>query len=283
MLRKTLGVRVGLWPSVAVAAILLSAPPQAGAASDAGAADRIGLGYRLYAGGLHALTFDAAVDVGGSAYEVDFTARTDGWIGKLFDLVLTANAHGRRTESGLRPQLFRTANRWQGNDERWVRLTYGDPDTPLAEAEPPPSEDDREAVPEAMRRGTVDPITAVFELLGAGGGESCQGRAAVFDGRRRYDLEARRVGEGGLRATRYNIYSGPALECRLVFREIQGFWKKTHLQGRYPEEIRVWLAEMGADKVPVPVRMSAKTRFSAVLVHLTRLDLPGAETVMLDD
>jgi hypothetical protein len=262
--------------------VMLSASPSA-PASEPEVSAPLGLGYRLYAGGLHALTFDAAVDMNGAGYNVEFEARTDGWIGRLFAMVLTATAVGNRTEQGLRPQVFRTANTWQGNDERWVELTYGASGAPLTEAEPPPGEDDRNKVPENLRHGTVDPITAVFDLLGADGNEACTGRAAVFDGRRRYDLEAERIGPANLRSSGYSIYSGPATECRLVFREIEGFWKKKRMQGRYPSEIRVWLADVGNARMAVPVRMSAKTRFAAVRVHLTRLNLPSGTTLALEE
>ena len=238
------------------------------------AAEPIGLGYRLYAGGLHALTFDAEIDMRASTYRVDLVARTDGIVGRFFTMILTAEAEGERAAGALRPKVFRTANRWQDNDERWVRLTYGEGDMPSTEAEPPPSEDDRNSIPEAERRDTVDPITAVFDLLGADGSPACEGRAAVFDGRRRYDLEAERIGESGLRATRFSVYGGEALECRLIFRQIDGFWKKPKMRGRYPREIRVWVAKVHPDAVAVPVRMAAETRFAAVRVHLTRLDLP---------
>jgi Protein of unknown function (DUF3108) len=60
-------------------------------------------------------------------------------------------------------------------------------------------EPDRSKVPEALQKGVIDPLTALIELrhrLAAPETAAAGYKAAVFDGRRRFELNARTIGRG---------------------------------------------------------------------------------------
>jgi hypothetical protein len=250
-----------------LAGLILSAPVQAEEPASAR------LSYALYVGGLNALNFDTRIQLADRRYDIRLQARTAGLTGRLFPFILEGRADGVRAEGRLRPANFATANLWGENGKRWVRMAYPE-DAPAQDrvpevtAEPDPAKDDRKVVPDGARAGTRDPISAVYGLILAEDG-LCEGRREVFDGRRRYDVTAKRVGEGEIRESSYAIYAGPAIRCEVRLEKVTGFWEKYDAKRRYPDTVEVWLAEVADDLPPLPVRIEATTLVGALRVHLT--------------
>ena len=261
---------------VLLAGLLLAAsgPAQAqsGTQPAAGDAAPVGLAYKLYVGGLNALTFDTRVALERGGYDIRLQARTSGWIGSLWPFVLEGRAGGTRDAAGaLRPKRFATANVWGDNGKRWVRMDYPAHDgPPEVTAEPEPSKDDRSVVPAEARSGTRDPISAIYGLI-LGSGEVCAGTQQIFDGRRRYDVSAENLGAADVPESSYAIYSGAATKCRITVQKVTGFWEKYESKRRYPDKIDVWLAPVVDDLPPLPVRIETDTLVGALRVHLSEI------------
>lgn len=249
----------------------------------------LGLEYGLFVGGLQALDFSTRVELQATGYDIRFQARTDGFIGRLFPFVIEARSEGARADGRLRPARYATANRWGENGKRWVSMRYAggveagggayggadDGAPPEVAAQPPSSEDDREVVPEAARRGTVDPVSAVYGLV-LDSEDGCSGRRAVFDGRRRYEIVAEDRGRGTVPPSSYAVYEGPARLCRLTIEKVEGFWTKYDMKRRYPDTVDVWLAKVARDLPALPVRLEAETLIGALRAHLTDVRRGGA-------
>ncbi|WP_200340105.1 DUF3108 domain-containing protein [Rhodovibrio sodomensis] len=242
----------------------------------------LGLAYKLYVGGLNALTFETRVALGPDSYDIRLQARTSGWIGSLWPFVLEGRADGARTAAGmLRPERFATANLWGDNGKRWVRMDYPAHDgPPTVTAEPAPSNDDRSVVPAEARTGTRDPISAIYGLI-LGQGEVCSGTHQIFDGRRRYDVAAENLGAAQVPESSYAVYSGQATKCRITIEKVTGFWEKYESKRRYPDTVDVWLARVGEDLPPLPVRIETDTLVGALRVHLTEVTR-GPEAALPD-
>ena len=225
------------------------------------------LEYQVYAGGLHALTVETRVNLGSERYEAELQLRTDGWLAWLLDFSMASRVQGRADDAGLQPDRFRSASSWEDR-ERSVEVAYRDEALPRVEAVPPPEEDDRDPVPEGLRRGTVDPLSAglalVHRLVETA---RCGGEAAVFDGRRLFAASARHIGEASLAPSGAAPYGGPSTACLLTVKPISGFWKKQDYKVE-PRDVTVYFRPVLAGGPPVPVRVEADTRFGAVRVHL---------------
>jgi hypothetical protein len=79
-------------------------------------------------------------------------------------------------------------------------------------------------IPENSTEDTVDPFVPVFEMartLDASG--RCEGRYAIFDGIRRYDITLTDQGDQTLIAKNANDYAGPAHVCEIGLTRIGGF------------------------------------------------------------
>lgn len=267
----------GVMSGFALAALLLWSVAVKADASSAG--DGLALDYRVYAGGLHALSLTTRLALDPQAYRIDLDAKLDGLPAVFFTYNLTARVEGQRGAEGPRPARYRSANRWRANQERWVEVDYG-PEGPLeTRADPPLEQDDRKVVPAALRHNTLDPISGVFALLqGVENDGRCASKIAIFDGRRRYDLVARQIGPAQLEPSEIGVYSGPAIECRIALKQVTGFWDKPRMKDRFPEEVVTYLATVVKGAPPVPVRLELQNVFGAVVIHLVSYSANGART-----
>jgi hypothetical protein len=263
-------LRNGIWcwagPGLAAAVVVLLL---AGGAPRAEVPSALELEYKAYFGGMHALSFQAWVGLGAEGYRAQVRLRSDGLLAKLVEFSLDAETAGLASAGGLQPQRFNVTSQWRESDERLVEISYAENGTAALRVEPPAEEDDRDEVPEALRRDTLDPISAVLQLVRqlARSGR-CEDEVAVFDGRRRYDVITHDLGETVLEANDVSPYGGPAISCGVSFRTIAGFWRSA--QGQQSDEavVEVFLAPMTASTPPVPVRIHAKNAFGALRIHL---------------
>ncbi len=145
---------------------------------------------------------DVAAESGREEVEASVRWRVDGLLGLLDREKGRLEAQGRvGGDGGVLPASF--ASLFEKPDRRReVSIRYA-ADGHIRDLELTRDGRARESeVPESLRDGTVDTITAFWRLrdwLGADDGRRDRGedeeeRVAVFDGRRRYDLLARRLG-----------------------------------------------------------------------------------------
>ena len=244
---------------------------------DAKAADRLALGYKVYAGGMHMFSIDTSVALRPDSYAADFEVRTDGSLSWFMDWKLRSKVKGETHPEGLRPVAFRSESNWKGK-ERWVDVTYSTDGNPLVEAVPPPDEDDRERVPDDLRVGTIDPLSAglnLVHMLTAGG--RCDGTVSIFDGRRRFDAASEDAGPTEIPISDIAPYGGEAIACRLSVVPVKGFWRDQRYRVK-PQDVLVYLRPALPGTPLVPVRVEANTRFGAIRVHLVSVGEAGSES-----
>ena len=261
--------RAGRTSGAAVAGLILAAWP---GAVPAEAPSDLALAYHVYAGGFHALSFQTEVNLGAEDYVVRLAARSNGLLDRLFRFTLDAEVSGRSTAANLAPSRFRTANRWRESEERLVEITYPKESgggLPEVRVEPPPETDDRDLVPEGLRRDTLDPISALLTLVRAVSDSGrCEAEARVFDGRRRFDLESSHLGESELLSSAVAPFAGSTTRCRISFRPVTGFWRDERRGRPKSTEFDIFLAPVVAGGPLVPVRLEAQNRFGALKIHL---------------
>lgn len=240
------------------AAVLLLAAASLSRPAEAG---EVRLSYEIRLGGLMAGEIELTLDLRPDGYRVEAQTRSRGLVDALVGFRSKARSEGALIPEGPQPREHRADNEWRG-EPREVRITYAE-DGPVASASPPAEEDDRGPVPEALMRGTLDPLTAALKAaLDAQAGSPCEGRLEVFDGRRRYALEfaERAPAEGGL-------------HCRLRLERIAGMSHDPWLPIIQPiETAELWLARLRPDLPPIPHRLQADTAFGAAIVRLTAID-----------
>jgi len=238
----------------------------------------IELDYKIFLGGLHALSMTTQLSRDGDAgYRMAVDAATDGFIGALVDARYRAESEGVTAEHTASPRRFQGVSGQDGDgDGKTVTVVYRDgaaPEVAFAPAHEAPSD----PLPADMTTATVDPPSAMMtlmETLGTTG--RCDATVKVFDGKRRYNLMSSHAGELYLKASGIAPYDGPAVECRVGIERIAGF-RTGRFAKRYPDEITIFLASVIDGAPPVPVRLHAKNMFGALRMHLVALRGVGGQ------
>ncbi len=249
-------------------------------ASSAGAtaAERAILDYKVYFGGFAAVALEIDVARSAEQYRISTTVRTLGIVDKLFPWTMRAHSRGRLAGAELRPEAAGHISAWRGR-ERIVDVRYRDGRPIVARLVPTPERDERVPVSDEDIRGTVDLASAVLSLsLAVEAGRGCAGRVPVFDGRRRYDLVAERIGIEPVRRFGRPGDVPRALKCRVTMERRSGFRKIADHEdsdgdghdgkGSARRGGTVWLAPAGAGMPPVPVRVEVETKWGMIMAHL---------------
>lgn len=240
--------------------------------------------YRVHVGGVAVLDVAATLEIDQRSYRVEVTAQSGGFLGRLFPWRTRSLSEG-----GVRPDRLVPGRHSQDSvfreKPRNVTLAYDGRGDVTATVLPPPEEDDREPVPDALKRSTYDPLSGVLAMLTAiGRGEACTRSLPVYDGRRRYDMIFEDVGLRPVAASRYSVFAGLARQCRVSYRPVAGyarnpptnrFWQRDAAPSERPPA-DLWLAPLAPGTPPLPVRLETESDFGAVIVHLTGVTPPSA-------
>lgn len=239
-------------------------------------AQRWQLDYRVHVGGVAVLDARAELTLTEGRYSVQINAATDGFLGRMFPWESQSLTVGTVRPEGVAPIRHTQSGILRGTP-RTVTLDYGADGSVRAQVTPPPEEEDRDPVPEALSRQTRDPLSGVVEVLLAGlRGEGCQRKVPIYDGRRRYDMMFMDRGMTMVGVSRHSVFSGAARQCQVSYKPVAGyertprqsFWQRGgHREERPPVDL--WIAPVEGAGLPLPVRLETDSGFGGVVVHLT--------------
>jgi hypothetical protein len=246
-------------------------------AGDISAKPAVGLDYKIFIGGLEALSATATIASGSDRYEVEIQATTAGAIGKIMPWVVKVSSRGNVTNDVLQPVEHTQNNNFQGKD-RSVTLSYDGHGGFLSRTVKPDANDDqRDEVSADLTRDTLDVVSGVLQgLRTVDRTGSCNSKVPVFDGRRRFDLVFSDEGHETLEASSVAAYSGDALKCSVKVEPVAGFWRKNQkkfFSRRVNGEdqvvpIEVYVARVGTAKTEVPVRIESTSPFGPLVLNL---------------
>jgi hypothetical protein len=257
----------------AIKALLTLAAAMAIATPAAATTGRGVLYYKVYFGGFAAAALEIDLQRSADDYRITTKMRTLGVIDQLFPWTLRSYSRGRLAGAEPRPTAAGQTSDWRGRVRR-VDMRYAD-GRPIVERLAPVAErDDRTPIADEDLRGTVDLAGAILALsLDAEAGRECARLVPVFDGRRRYDLIAERVGVETIRRFGRPGLEPRALKCRLSMVRRAGY-RRIGKRGGSDAKRRsttIWLAPAGAGMPPLPMRVEIDTRWGLIIAHLLRV------------
>ncbi len=213
------------------------------------------LTFALYAAGLRVVTLESDVDLGVRTYRIDLNFRTSGLYGALVHNDVNSFVQG--AWDGARPVPLRFAS-WGvvGGDSRRTVIDYpqGEPRVTTLE---PPEEEDRDPVPVALQRDTVDTLSAMAMLVrDVAQTGRCDGTVTTFDGRRVLRIAAHTTGMETLGADGRSGFAGPALRCDFDGVQTGGFQHDvSEAELRRVHHSTAWLARVLPGEPLLPVRV----------------------------
>ncbi len=263
-------------PALRAAAALLAllAPWPAGAAQEAAAPGAVKpplvVRYEAYAAGFPVVAFDFRLDEGARGYALSGQVRTEGLLRLFYRLDLHTRSQGTIGVGDLQPLFHEQALRARGKD-RTARLDYPGDGTVVTSLVP--AEDPGRPRPTLEQIAhTLDPLTALFAMGRAvAQRERCDGRFAVYDGRRRYDIVLSDDGTESLEYSPASVYAGEVRRCAATAVKIAGFsWDQDY--SPHTNQGRVWFATPRPGAPALPVRIDFGSSWGFVTVRLTELD-----------
>lgn len=234
--------------------------------------DRVTLDYQIYFGGLNVMQLGVDVGVASDAYDVRARVQTVGVAGFFAPWTSVAVSEGSIDEGRIEPRSHRVRGEWRGR-ERTTAIEFDDDgEVAAVSLYPPPGDGPNDQVPVELRRGAIDPASALFSLTRLLAQEGrCQGRMRVFDGRRRYDIVLTDRGRDTLIANEYSAYHGVAIRCDFSFEPIVSEYVTQPDRKRRFRSGRAWFAELLSGRPVVPVRLEIDGDYAQTLVHLQQM------------
>ena len=230
----------------------------------------VDLGYEVRYGPLRVVSMELTSEVAGDRYRATTAFKTEGLYGLLFPWHAESESQGRREGALLQPCWHRADGVYR-SERRTVAIDYQPDGAVDAHVTPPPEDKVRDAVPEALQRATVDPLTAGLLAVGA----ECQGRLPVFDGRRRYDLRLEELAPAMVPESSGALYEGSARRCRATVEARAGYWRDDPRKSGKPTTLDFWIASPGEHLPGVPVYLElsgARGTLAVVLKSARALD-----------
>lgn len=239
---------------------------------------RLEIALTLYAGGVTMGKVDMDASVRGDDYRVVSHLQTDGVANTFWKATIQATSSGKLSGKGLAPALYDSFTVRRDGQKQQVSLTYGN-SMPKLFAEPAYNTTQWPVKPEEQRN-TFDPLSAVMSIvsgsLAQGSNSPCNVTAPVFDGRRRYNVEMKKVRDIDIKLDN-GLFAGKGMLCQLRYVQIAGF-RPTVLRDRdrYPV-INAWFTTVkGATReYTVPVRVWTETSYGVIAAVATQLKVDG--------
>jgi hypothetical protein len=248
--------------------------------------------YDVYAGGIHALQANLDVNLSKKdRYSTSLYAKTYGLLGSLAPWHGTFESHGWQGKV-FKPEWHQSSATWR--DELEVKRYSYNKDGSFREYTIKDEDNDGspQEVDDELTQGTSDVLTgALNTMLTIAAGSDCSGETEVFDGKRRFKMIFRHQGEEELKASRWNVYAGPAIKCTVEVQPVAGKWHENprgwmsiQEQGRERGTMpTVWFATMTKGEPAIPVKIRVKTSYGTLFMHMTDYESESKRLVREDD
>ena len=225
----------------------------------------------------------AGIPVGKGAWTIDisddqFTAAASGGTAGLLKAFAggtgTGAAQGRVVNGALVATNYSASTTTSKKTETIRMILSGGNIREYAIEPEPPVDPERIPLTDANRRGVFDPMTgSMLRVPGSGdplNPDACRTRAAIFDGRMRYDLKLDYKRMETVKAEKG--YQGPVVVCAVYFSPIAGYIPDRAVIKYLTAQrnIEVAFAPIAGTRILVPFRMAVPTPLGTAMLEATQ-------------
>jgi hypothetical protein len=233
--------------------------------------------YDVYVGGVHLIDGHFVFQQEHARYRVTAHVATHGFWNWAFPWHAEMSTNGRINGARFEPEVHNNTAAW-GDVSKTIFMRFDKRRNVTLEFIPYEKPDDnREIVTAEQRRGSLDPLSVIVQLLGdLAVNKSCVATEPAFDGKRRFDLIGEDRGRGDTDPQGYGIYKGGARLCDIHFTMISGKWmdREHSLFWQYMdgdkghEPFRIWVATLSPELPELAVRAESPSVWGRIVVHL---------------
>lgn len=231
--------------------------------------------YAFYAGGVRVAKADATAQLDAKRYNANAIVRTEGSLGRMFNIVFSFQAVGQRDAGRFTPETFAAVYTGFKGDPT-MTVSFSREDQQPTNVKP------------ALRRGLkmqdfqskpplVDPMSALLEAAISSNKAPCNRTFDLFDGVRSYRITLGKPQKDDVGSYDGSVYNGPAVQCRWTYKLVKASrddWAHRMLQDAPPEG-KIWFADLKG--VMAPVRLMAETPVVAVMMHVMAASVNGED------
>jgi Protein of unknown function (DUF3108) len=228
------------------------------------------LRHSVYVGGLFLGSINTEIAEENHNYRIESIANTSKTFDWAFKWIAKGKTVGLIDSEKVSPFLHRHESVWNKN-VRSATMNYDQSGVVTVETTGKLSSDPNKYTPidPASLTNSIDPMSAILLVSNRlESGQGCNADVPVFDGRRRYDVKLTEKDSKLFKPSRYSVFAGEAIGCKIDIVKKGGFKKGPDNYDRMNQEIVVWAAAPVAGARIVPVRMQVKTDFGSAELHL---------------
>lgn len=251
-------------PGALMAAPLADATPASATLSD----PDINARYTVYVGGFLFAEASLAAELKDNDYRLRAFIAVAGTPSVFFDSKWDLFSQGSLSQGRIRPAHY-VFNSIEPDQTKTTTLDYDRHGMPRLTMDPP--QDVAVTVQPFERLNTQDPVSAFLMPVLAKGKNPCERKLAIFDGKRRYDLQFAFEREEQI-TTRNKGYSGPVMVCSVTFKPGTGTERRTFTNMmRRNGDTLIWLASVDGGKVYMPVKLQMRTPIGGAIMEAVAL------------
>jgi hypothetical protein len=209
----------------------------------------------------------------GERYAIRLDAEAVGLARLANTTTIAWEATGRLVKGQPQPERFAQANTFRRQIRR-ITLAYAAKGPPAVSVVPPESPGKRPPVPDPLKAGTLDPLSATFAAVARPfETKSCGYAAKVFEGLRRTDVRLEHGGAERTPAHRVRGLDREALVCALHARRLAGYEPKHFKQNPEPlPPATLWVAKHAEAGLWLPVQLRFDSAYGPIYARLVRVE-----------
>lgn len=239
--------------------------------------------YKLRIGGVELATFNFNSTVNGNAYKLTGHGKLSMGFG-LYSYDGKFSGAGTLAGNEVRPSSY--VYDWKVNKkDGGVRLGFANGAVKSVDIQPPhtPNPDAVPVRPEHLK-GVFDPLTALMVLSRNVGGDPCQRKISLFEGKQRFDLQFARVRDEKIVETKPSGQPAVAHVCSVRYAPIAGHRPaREQRMAIKTEGIEVAFRPIPSANMLVPYRITIPTPIGNAILTAQRVDItaPGNHQIAL--
>lgn len=236
--------------------------------------DETDLHYSVYLGGLYLGSIETEVRQGKSNYKIESAARTNAAFNWVLNWFAKGETEGLVSLNKFFPRQHQHKSTWNDN-VRIVSMDYDNAGEVKVQKTDTRDNTSGKLTPidPASLTNTLDPMTAILTMTNRlEKGMGCNAELPIFDGHRRYDLMLSEKPERYFKPSRYSVFEGNAVGCKIDIVRKGGFRvnQDSDRNANNEQDVIIWAGSPIENGHVVPVRMRMETQFGMMEMHLDR-------------
>lgn len=205
-----------------------------------------------------------------NSYKIDIGVQLSGVAALVSNAKGAATASGAIADASVLPAAYANTSA-NAQETRTIRMGLDAGTVRAIDIQPPfPDPGERVPVTDDMKRGILDPVSALLMRVPDGqplvGPPACARKIPVYDGLVRFDVSLSFVATKDVQT---RSYKGPVTVCAARYTPIGGY-KRDSSSMRYMannRDMEVWLAPYEKMRIVVPYHISIRTSAGVLLVQ----------------